>query len=399
MPQTPQIPHPEAANRRLIAARAVLACTAAMVLLLAACSPAPPAAEPIRAVRTMVVGPGTAQSAHEFAAEVRSRTESRLGFRVGGKLQSRPVNLGDAVRAGQLLATLDPQDLRLAQEAARAQLSAAQVNFEQSEADYKRFKGLHEQGFISAAELERRDSALKAAKAQWEQARAQAGVQSNQAAYTSLLADAPGVITAVEAEPGTVVAAGTPVVRLAHDGPRDVVFSVPEDRARDLRSLVGKLGVLTVKPWDSGTSLPAVVREVAAAADPTTRTFLVKADIGRTDMKLGQTATVVLPEAALSGVIKLPLSAVMQQQGQTAVWLLDSGTMTVKPQTVQVAGADQNEVVIAGGLKPGQTVVTAGVHVLTPGQKVKRYQPPAGPGPNAGPAAVPPTALASDAAR
>jgi membrane fusion protein, multidrug efflux system len=352
--------------------RLILSLAAAAAVL--GCSKPEPPPEPVRAVRTLVVGSEDAQGVQEYAAEVRARTESRLGFRVGGKLLSRPADLGDAVRAGQLLAQLDPQDLRLGQEAARAAVQAAVVNAEQAAADFKRFKELRDQGFISSAELERRETALKAAQAQVQQATAQASVQGNQAAYSSLVATASGVITAVEAEVGAVVAAGTPVVRLAHDGPRDVVFSVPEDRAAFVRSLLDKPAAVKVRLWGNGAAaVPATVREVAASTDPVTRTFLVKADVGRADMKLGQTASVQIETPKVAGAIKLPLAAVIERQGQTAVWLLDPATMTVKPQPVQVAGAEGNRVVLASGLAPGQTVVTAGVHVLTPGQKVKRY--------------------------
>jgi membrane fusion protein, multidrug efflux system len=118
------------------------------------------------------------------------------------------------------------------------------------------------------------------------------------------------------------------------------------------------------------------VREVSAAADPTTRTFLVKADIGAAPVRLGQTATARITQPALPGVIKLPLSAVLEQQGKTSVWLLDKTNMTVQPQPIEVGGADGNSVVVRGGLAPGQTVVTAGVHVLTPGLRVKLYAEP-----------------------
>jgi len=343
---------------------------------LAACSKPAPVPEPVRAVRTMTVGTETAGGVHEFAAEVKARTESRLGFRVGGKLVQRPVNLGDTVKAGQVLAQLDPQDLRLGQDAARAALSSAQANHDQTAADFKRFKELRDQGFISAAELERRETALKAARAQLDQARAQAGVQINQAAYATLLADAPGVITGVDAEPGAVVGPGTPVLRLAHEGPRDVVFAVPEDQVDGLRALAATQGSLRVRLWgDSREWLPAKVREVAAAADPVTRTFLVKADIGRTAAaRLGQTAVVQMDLPRTVGVAKLPLTAVTELQGKTSVWLVDKTSMTVRPQAVQVAGAEGNTVLVSGGLTPGQVVVTAGVHVLTPGQKVKFYE-------------------------
>jgi membrane fusion protein, multidrug efflux system len=171
------------------------------------------------------------------------------------------------------------------------------------------------------------------------------------------------------------VSPGTPVLRLAHDGPRDAVFSVPEDQVAGLRAIAGTAGALKVRLWADGQAvLPATVREVSAAADPVTRTFLVKADIGKADVRLGQTATVLMDMPRTVGVVKLPLSAVMEMQGRSAVWLVDRQTMTVKPQPVQVAGAEGNTVLVAAGLQPGQTVVTAGVHVLTPGQKVRFYQ-------------------------
>lgn len=339
-----------------------------------ACSrPAPPA-EPVRAVRTVVASQQSAGSTIDYAGEVRARTESRLSFRVGGKMVSRPVDLGDAVKAGQVLARLDPMDLRLGQQAASSGLEAARVNAEQAAADLKRFKELRDQGFISAAELDRRDSTWKAAQAQYEQARAQASVQSNQARYTNLVADGAGIVTAVEAEPGAVLAAGAPVLRVAQDGPRDVVFAVPEQQAGQLRALEGKPGVLQVRVWGSGDApVPATVREVSAAADASTRTFLVKAEVGRVAVRLGQTATVTLAVPAAASALKLPLSAVFEQQGQSHVWLLDAEAMTVRAQPVKVAGAEGNMVLIASGVAPGQTVVSAGAHTLTAGQKVSLY--------------------------
>jgi RND family efflux transporter MFP subunit len=341
--------------------------------LLAACSrPAPPP-EPVRAVRTLTVGDQAAGWAIDYAGEVRARTESRLSFRVPGLMVRRPVDAGDAVKPGQLLASLDPQDLRLGQEAARSALQAARVNADQAAADFKRFRDLRAQGFISQAELERRESAFKASQAQWEQAHAQAGVQSNQARYGNLVADVAGVVTSVDAEPGAVLAAGAPVLRLAHDGPRDVVFAVPEQHATAMRALLGKPGALQVKPWGSDTNVPAAVREVAAAADPATRTFTVKADIGRAAVRLGQTATVSLAVPPVAGSFRLPLAAVFEQQGQSSVWLLDKATMTVRAQAIVVAGAEGNMVLVGSGLEAGQTVVSAGAHTLTPGQKVALY--------------------------
>jgi RND family efflux transporter MFP subunit len=329
----------------------------------------------VRAVKTLVVGAQANGSSIDYAGEVRARTESRLSFRVAGKMVSRPVELGDSVRAGQILASLDPQDLRLGQEAARMAMEAARVNADQAAADFRRFKELREQGFISAAELERRESTHKAAQAQLEQARAQADVQSNQARYSALVADVSGVVTAIEADPGAVLSAGAPVLRLAADGPRDVVFAVPEQQAAAMRALEGQAGALQVRPWggNGAPPVPATVREVAAAADAATRTFLVKADIGRAPVKLGQTATVSLAVPAPAGAFKLPLAAVFELQGRSNVWLLDRPSMTVRAQSVRVAGAEGNMVLVAEGLAVGQTIVAAGAHTLTPGQKVTLY--------------------------
>jgi len=349
----------------------------ASLTVLAACSKTETAPDPVRAVRTTTISPQTAGGAYEYAGEVKSRTESRLSFRVGGKMLRRSVDLGDVVKAGQVLAQLDPQDLRLGQDAARATVAAAQASYDQNAADFKRYKDLHDQGFIGPAELDRRDAALKTARAQLDQAKAQSNVQGNQAGYAALLADASGVITGVDIEPGMVVTAGTPVLRLAHDGPRDVVFSVPEDKVGLVKALAAQPGRFKVRLWGADAQLlPASIREISAAADSVTRTFLIKADIGSTaanGVRLGQTATVLMELPQTAGVTKLPLSALREEQGKSTVWLVDRDSMTVKSQPVTLAGADGNDAVITAGLAPGQVVVTAGVHVLNPGQKVKFY--------------------------
>jgi RND family efflux transporter MFP subunit len=343
------------------------------VLVLVACNRPARLEMPVRSVKVMTVGMQSMQSGLEFAGEVRARVESRLGFRVGGKLTQRPVELGQHVRAGQVLARLDPQDYQLAADAARAQLAAAVGNRDLAAADFKRFKELKDQNFISGAELERRETVLKAAQAQFEQARAQLAGQGNQVDYATLLADVSGVVTAIEAEPGQVVAAGTPVVRIAQDGPRDVVFAVPEDKVAAIRPG----SIVDVRVWPANAALQGVVREVAASADPVTRTFVVKVALdGKAALTLGATVS-VLPQALQRGagqVIKLPTSALRQEGQSSAVWVLDPASMTVKLQAVQIATTDGNEVVLASGLQPGMQVVSAGVHVLTPGQKVVIYR-------------------------
>ena len=345
----------------------------ASAALLAACSRSAPPEEPVRSVKLLTVGVGAMQSTLEYSGEVRARVESRLGFRVAGKIVQRQAELGQRVKAGQVLAQLDPRDYQLAADAARAQLASATTQRDLAAADFKRFQALKDQNFISGAELERRAATLKAAQATLDQARAQLSSQGNQTAYTTLVADVAGVVTGIEAEPGQVVAAGTPVVRIAQDGARDVVFAVPEDKVAQIQ--VGQ--AVGVRAWAGGAPLQGRVREVAASADPVTRTFAVKVGIdAATAPALG--ATVYVTPQVLSHVgipaITLPTTALRQQGQGTAVWVYDPATSTVRSQDVQIATADGNAAVVAAGLAPGMQVVATGVHVLSPGQKVTVYE-------------------------
>ncbi|MEJ7930976.1 efflux RND transporter periplasmic adaptor subunit [Ramlibacter sp. AN1015] len=347
-----------------------------MALGLGACSKPEPAPEPVQAVKVLTVGATALSGAAEFAADVRPRIESRLAFRVPGKIVQRQADAGQRVRAGQVLAQLDGEDLRLASEAARAQLAAATTQRDLAAADFGRYTALRQQNFISGAELERRESTLRAAQAQLEQAQAQFAVQGNQAGYAQLRAPAAGVVTAVEAEPGQVVAAGAPVLRLALDGPRDAVFALPEGQLE----LVARGMPVAIRAWSQPQpSLTGRVREIAARADPVTRTFEVKVPIDGTAPPLGSTVYVTpRPQAHTApAVLKLPTSALRRDAGAgqgSAVWVLDRATMTVRLQPVQVATVDGNDAVIAAGLEPGMEVVAAGVHVLTDGQQVTVWQ-------------------------
>ncbi len=350
-------------------ARAVLVLAVlSAALVLAACSKAAPPPEPVRAVKVVKVSASGLDAVQEYSGDVRARVESRLGFRVAGKLIKRQAEVGQRVSVGQVLAQIDPQDYKLAADAARAGVAAAQTNRDLAAADFKRFSSLKDQNFISGAELERREAALKAAQAQLDQAQVQLKSQGNQAGYATLVADVAGIITAVEAEPGQVVSAGTPVVRIAQDGARDVVFSVPEDRVRQLA--VGT--EVAIKRWSDNSSITGRIREVAASADPVTRTFPVKVSVDAQQAPALGSTVYVLPPPATGGMsaIKLPTSALFLIGQASHVWVLDTASMTVKSTPVQVATADGNEAVIASGLSAGQMVVSAGVHVLSPDQKV-----------------------------
>ena len=367
-----------------------------LLLLLSACTPAAPPEAPVRAVKVLTVSAGATRVIAEYSGEVRARIESRLGFRVGGKITRRQAELGQRVSAGQVLAQLDAQDLQFGADAARAQVALARTNRDLAAADYKRYETLKAQNFISGAELERREATLKAADAQLHQVSAQSAVQGNQVKYAALLADASGVVTAVEAEPGQVVAAGTTVVRVAVDGVRDVVFAVPEG---DLAGVVPNAPVL-LRVWNqaipaasaasaaSGASaapgkegaplMRGRIREIAASSDPVTRTYTVKVAVGDdVALPLGSTVYVRPDTTGLTApsVIKLPTTALWRDGQFTAVWLVDKVSMTVKSQRVEITTADGNDAVVASGLQPGMVVVTAGVHVLAPGQKVSIYKP------------------------
>ena len=347
----------------------------ATVLALSACSRPEAVQEPVRAVKVMTVGTSGFDMGGEFAAEVRARVESRLGFRVAGKISQRQAEMGQRVAAGAVLAQLDAADYQLAAQAAQAQVSGARTQRDLAQAEFKRYEGLRAQNFISSAELERREASLKGAQSSLDQALAQAQNQGNQSNYTQLRADAPGVITAVEAEAGQVVAAGTPVFRLAHDGPRDAVFAVSESMVMKLQK--GQL--MQAVMAQGGPTLQGRVREISGSADPVTRTFTVKLALDAGEkVPLGATVNVLAKslQGSQAAVIKVPTSALRQEGKNTAVWVLNEAQMTVASQAVQVGTADGNEVVIASGLQPGQRIVTAGVHVLTPGQKVSLYKAP-----------------------
>ena len=367
-------------NRRPTPSHAVrvlpVAAVLALGLALSACQRAQSQPEAVRAVKLMTVGADASPHGQEYAGVVAARTESRLGFRVAGKLTQRAVDLGQRVQAGQLLAQLDAQDYRLAADAARAQVTAATTQRDLAQADVGRYRALREKNFISAAEMDRREAQLKGAQATLDQARAQLAAQSHQAAYTQLGADAAGVITGVEAEVGQVVAAGAPVLRLARDGARDAVFAVPENQVPLFRPGTP----MQVRSWATGQSLAGQVREVAASADPVSRTYAVKVALngenGNSAPALGATVYARLDGVAAGpALISLPTSALREAGGKTEVWVFDPQASTVQSRAVTVAGMDGNLVRIAQGLQAGEQVVVAGVHVLNNGQTVRKYQP------------------------
>jgi len=338
-------------------------------LALVGCSPSAPSGEDVRPVRAVTVSRLAASAAAELAGEVKPRVETRVGFQVTGRIARRLVDVGQTVREGQTLAMLDPADYQLGLTAARAQVSAAQVDRDQQRLDYKRFEELSRQGFISGADLERRKASLDAAEARFSQAAAQADVSGNQAAYSTLRAPAAGVVTGLDAEAGQVVTAGQSVVRIARTEEKEVLVSIPEGQLEALR----QISDVRVRLWASDRELRGRVREIAPMADPSTRTYPARVTLvdAPGSVALGMTATVTFVAPLPSSVITVPLQSLFKEGDATFVWLLDRREMTVRRSPIKLASVSGNDVVIASGIAPGDTVVTAGVHVLKPGQKVK----------------------------
>lgn len=345
---------------------AVLAPLAAAALL--ACSKPAPPPEDVRPVRVTTLSLDAAGERLEFSGDVRPRYESQLGFRVGGKIVERKVDVGATVKRGDVLMRLDPQDLRLAESQARATLRAAETERDLARADYKRHVDLRAQNFVSQAVLDTKQSALKAAQANVDAARAGLRGQANQANYASLAADADGVVTAIEAEVGQVVQPGSPVVRVARTVEKEVVIGIPEDKVGQLRAASD----VTVRLWaNEAVAIPGKIREVSPVADPATRTYTVKVAIpDNAEVRLGMTATVELATGGNGAAgLRLPLTALVQQKGASAVWIVENGAVKLVP--VQVIGQVRNDVLVTGQVAAGQKVVTAGVNLLKNGQKVR----------------------------
>jgi len=352
-----------------LARSALPAALALTGLLLAGCSSEVSRVDDRRPVRAITLTPTPVAVEVELPGEVRPRVESRVGFQVGGRINSRRVEMGQQVKQGDVLATLDPADFKLSAVAAAAQLNAAQVDRDQQRADMKRFEDLHRQGFISGAELERRRAQLDAAEARYAQAAALADVSSNQAAYATLRAPAAGLVSAIDAEVGQVVASGQSVVRLALAGDKEVAIAIPEVRLEQLR----RVPEVRVALWAHQAELKGRVREIAPIADSATRTYAARVTLldPPAHVALGMTATVRFATPPSPPILVVPLTALLREGEATSVWRLDRQAMTVDKVPVTVGGVAGNTVILGSGVQPGETIVTAGVHLLKPGQKVR----------------------------
>ena len=351
--------------------RSSLAVAIAACASLASCGRGAPesAAPEVRPVRSITIARSEGGSTVALSGRIAAEDEVALAFRIPGRLIERTVNVGDRVRAGQVLARLEQMNERNQLLSAQAALNAANADLIRARDEYTRQRSLIDEGFTTRAQLDQATAAFRAAEAQVKSATAQVSMAQDLVGFTVLTADAPGAVIARGAEPGEVVQAGRMIVRIALDGGVDAVFEVPPQVVRG-GSRGSKITVaLTDDPAVRATGF---VREVSPQADPVTGTFTVRVGLENPPpgMLLG---SVVSGRMTTPGeqMVVIPASALMTSGGSPATWVVDPATSTVALRNVTIVKYEPDSVVVGEGLNPGDTVVIAGVQTLRPGQKVR----------------------------
>ncbi|MEW5838867.1 MAG: efflux RND transporter periplasmic adaptor subunit [Pseudomonadota bacterium] len=340
-------------------------------VVLAACKETTQTSEFVRPAQVWTAGANAAPPMQAFAGEVRARYEADLAFRVGGKVVERNVELGQKVEAGQPLARLDAADLNLGVAATKAELAGAEADRLNAEQELKRIQGLFAQKFVGQSQLDAAIATRDAANAKVKALRAQSAQSGNQAGYSSLLASKPGVITAVNVELGQVVAAGSPVLRIAYAGEREVHLRVGEASARAFAQSMQQQQAVKIGLWSRpDLALDGQVREIAPTTDAA-RSLLVKISVPDLPdaLALGASAEARLPLPLQAGEVWLPSTALFQQGAQPALWLLGAGD-AVHLKGVSVLRYERDGVVVQG-LTAGDKVIAVGVHALHEGQVIK----------------------------
>ena len=350
-------------------------------LVVAGCAKEAPPREVIRPVQLAPVVVGTMAETAVFAGEVKPRHETDLAFRIGGKIVERRADVGAAVKKGQVLARLDPADVALQAQAAEAAVAAARTESDFARAELERYQNLYRQKCVSESALDGKQNAMLAAGARLQQAQANLAVNRNQTGYATLVAPDDGVVTAVTAESGQVVAAAQPVMKLARTDEREVAIAVPENRIGELRAAQRIHVVLLANPR---RPFSGRVREISPAVDPVTRTFAVRIAVPDADASLGwgMTANVAAVAAGAGQSALIPLTAIYHEaNGKPAVWVYDADARNVSLRAVELGPYREDGVVITRGLNHGEWIVAAGVNKLQPGQSVKPYEAPGKPVP------------------
>lgn len=343
-----------------------------LIPLLGACKgeTATKAEEHVRPVKAAVIAPAARQHTLTFSGVVRPRIESALGFRVAGKIVERRVNAGDRVEVGQVIARLDDADLKLAESSAKAALAAARTRRDVAVENFERARMLLPKAIIAKATYDARKNEMDAAVGALDSAEAQLRQAANAVGYATLRADKGGIVTAVQAEPGQVVNAGMPIVVLAETGETEIAIVVPEQEVSRLK--VGAPVDLAL--WAGPRrALKGSIREIAAQADPASRTYAVRASVHEppSELRLGMTATVTLKVEDAAALPVVPLTAVTEAEGNTVVFVVERGSRIVRRRPVTLGEAAAEGVRVARGIEPGDIVVTAGVQFLHDGMKVR----------------------------
>lgn len=306
-------------------------------------------------------------SERSFTGIVGARVESNLGFRVPGKIVERLVDVGQGVKAGRPLMRIDDADLRLALTAKRNAVAAARAIVAQAKPDERRYASLLKDGWIPRQRYEQAKAALDTAEAQLAAAEAEARVAGNEAAYAVLVADADGTVVETLGEPGQVVSAGQPVVRIAQAGPREAVVALPET----IRPAIGSAAEASIYGGD-GRTHTARLRQLSDSADPQTRTYEARyvLDGEAAAAPLGATVTIRLANEMSHPEAQVPLGAVLDDGGKTGVWVLDRTTSTVQFRPVKLVRVT-SETATVTGLNLGDPVVSLGAHLLQEGARVR----------------------------
>jgi RND family efflux transporter MFP subunit len=351
--------------------RSLLLATGLVATLVGCQEPRSEAAKPDRPVLVQSVRFEPRSPDRTFVATIRPRIESDLGFRVPGKVVRRLVSVGDAVTVGQPLAVLDETDLRLQREQAEAEMKAASAALIQAEAELKRIIALRREGWSTASSLDRQNAATEEARGRVARAERALTLAENAHSYATLSADANGVVVETHIEPGQVIAAGEPAIRVARLTEKEAVIAVPEAQMDHVRR-----GNASLTLWSNPDQhYPISLRELSPSADPATRTYLARFSIPRADaqMQLGMTATVTIGDPTPVKVVRLPLSALFNQGSGPSVWVVGAdGQLILRP--VEVASYEAHNVVITRGPNEGDRIVTLGVQKLDPGQRVRIVQ-------------------------
>lgn len=335
---------------------------------LVACSEPEELQESVRPV--MVVTPSLSGISNQvFPGEVRARLEPELSFRIGGKLVERLVDSGQRVTKDQVLAVLDPEDVELQLQAAKAGLAAAQANLELLKAELGRYEQLQQKQLVSRSHYDNAKTQYRNGQAQLEQAKAQLDVAKNQTAYTKLRAPANGVIARSLVEGGQVLAAGQAAFVLAVDGEPEVAFNIPEHQIDEF-----KLGQqVEVSLWSQpDLRLQGQIRELEPTADPRSRTYAARVAFasGTAGVELGQSARVhVARDSNIS--LLIPLGALTSEQGKPFVYVYQPQTQQVQRRWVKTGSYSQTSAIILEGLQVDDLVVAAGVHLLQDGQMIR----------------------------